>query len=179
LLEEVIVKHLLYTIVVATSIACIAQSASAQKLVVPLRNSRLEVVENYEGFSTIEVAKQRQIYSSMDPTMREDLWSLHIERFLEDHPDLSREQRAVAFEALGIVQSGIFEISRTNPEWMAQVGLPLSQLGDHARAVLTPAMAKMLLLEIVPANHSVGMVGKSDRPHSIHVDGFMTTCDCS
>jgi len=160
------------------------RAASAQTPAhIPLRGHRADVVANYDSLAQLEIADQRQVYSAQDDTVREDLWSLHFERILNDNPNLTAEQRAVVFEALGLVQSGVLEINHAAPEWQPFVDAAVADLNRHARQVLTPAMARTLLLELVPTpSHkttgSSGHFQTSPLP-SIRSELRSDPCDCS
>jgi hypothetical protein len=71
----------------------------------------------YSSVSEVNGRARRELYSTLPAGMKGDLWALHLEYFLEDHPDLTPAQRAVVFEALGLITSGVFRYDSSSPEW--------------------------------------------------------------
>jgi len=148
---------------------------------VPFRNDPSAVIDSYDVLSSLDAAGQRRFIATLDTTLREDLWSQHIEIFLQHNPQLTPEQRSVAYEALGLVQSGVFEISRSAADWDIRVGQPLARLEHEARQVFTPAEARALLVELAPPAFSPrrDLRGRTDSAGRGRSDGFWDDCNCS
>lgn len=148
---------------------------------VPLRNDVATLIDSYDVLSTLDAAGQRRFMATLDTTLREELWAQHIETFLQHNPQLTPEQRSVAYEALGLVKSGIFEISRSDSDWGTRVGQPLATLEHDAKQVLTPAEARALLVELAPAALSPrrDLRGHTDSAAHVRSDGFGDDCNCS
>lgn len=121
------------TVLLLCLFAAIATSAQDHRT--PLsRRAAPEIISKYLAISGLNVREQRAAYLLEPTDVRSDLWTLHLESFLAQHPDLTPEQRAVVFEAIGLLATGIMEIHRSDPGWDANVRLPLNTLTLHARA---------------------------------------------
>ncbi|HWS71218.1 MAG TPA: bacteriocin fulvocin C-related protein [Thermoanaerobaculia bacterium] len=113
---------------------CAAPSLLAQSAVsVPLRNPQAAVVSTYAQLSTQRLADRRSMYSILPAPLQADLWSLQLSYFLADHTDLPQAQKAIVFEALGLFQSGLFEVDRSSSAWRTSTLPALEQLEGRAR----------------------------------------------
>lgn len=96
---------------------CLAPSLLAQPVSVPLHNPQAAVVSTYAQLSAQRLADRRSLYATLPAQMQEDLWALHLSYFLADHPELTSEEKALVFEGLGLVESGIMEVDPASAEW--------------------------------------------------------------
>lgn len=124
-------KKLHFVILAAISAA---SAAFAQPVIsVPLRNPQAAVVSTYAQLAGEGLADRRSLYATLPPPMQEDLWTLQLSYFLTDHPDLPQREKAIAFEALGLFQSGLFELDRSSAAWRTTALPALSQLDERMR----------------------------------------------
>lgn len=68
------------------------------------------------------------IYHSVSSEFRSDLWTTHLTRALVEMPDLTPEQRAIILQGIGLVATGVLDVSREHPEWERLVREPLDLL---------------------------------------------------
>ncbi len=151
---------------------------------VPLRNARVEVTAKYKMVSELQTNDQRAIYSALPIRMQEDLWSMHLERFLAQHPDLNEHERGVVFEGLGLIAAGVLEVSRSSPEWEVKSNRPLLMLEERIKAVMPIELARAAFAQLndlpssdgiqEPSQISGARVGRSLKPHVETLD-----CECS
>jgi hypothetical protein len=101
--------------------------ANAGELIhVPLRNSRIDVETAFMRIATSDAVTRRDLYSPLSVEMKEDLWTLQLERFINQHPELDQEQRSVVYEALGLLTAGVLEHYPASQDFAAKT-LPLQQ----------------------------------------------------
>lgn len=150
----------------------------AQTASVPLRNSPSAVVGTYAQLSTMAMAQRHATFGALPAPMKEDVWSLHLQFFLEDHPDLSSPERAVLLEALGFFASGALETDRSAPAWAARVEQPLRELEQHARSLASPQLVVRALTELgVPEPvRRLRLVGNARLQNDF---GDILDCECS
>jgi hypothetical protein len=100
---------------------------------VPLRNPRAAVDSTYAQIASRPLADRRSLYATLPASMQDDLWSLQLSYFLEEHPDLDPAQKALVFEALGLFQSGLLEADRSSATWRTSTLAAVEQLEGRAR----------------------------------------------
>lgn len=137
-----------------------AFAALSQPSPLPLRNSRPVVVAQYARMAAVPVEQRKQIYELLPVTMQGDLWAFHLETFLSDHPELNADQRAVFFEALGVIQSGALTPDAS-----------LQHLELRARAALKPDLIDLAFLELGPPDSFTANAKLIARPDA--------DCECS
>lgn len=161
-------------------IAGIAISVSiiADERTLPLRHERREVVTQYARLAAVPLLERRDAYAATAARMRSDLWTLHLEYFLSDHPELTTEHRSVIYEALGLLASGILDISGDPSRWQAEIEPLLRNLQTRAQQVLPPGMASAVLAELGPSSNVVGDAVNGPLPRwRVVPNGY--ECECS
>ena len=63
----------------------------------------------YDGLSALSCGQRRVAYSGYSREQQLALWTLHLEKFLASHPDLTGAQRAVVGEGLAMIASGALD----------------------------------------------------------------------
>jgi hypothetical protein len=103
-----------------------------------LRHARTDVEAEHEAIWTLETGQARERYRSLPSEMKADVWTIHLERFLIEHPDLTPAQRAVVSDALDLIASGLIEannaIDHSSPLWETIVHQPVKKLQERANA---------------------------------------------
>jgi len=66
----------------------------------PLRNARADVLMIYSTLRVMPRGDAKLSFSQLSPEMKANVWTLHREQFLDEHPNLLEEQREVIFEGL-------------------------------------------------------------------------------
>jgi hypothetical protein len=128
------------TILLAASVLFCAIAASGQEFEGRLRGARAEVEASYAELQTLSAGDVREQFAKLTPQMQGDVWTTHLLRVLDDHPELSHEQRGVFYEALGLIASGMFEADKRSPAWQTQFREQLTYLDGRARQLLPPEL---------------------------------------
>ena len=145
---------LLFVVLLVLSASLFGQESSP----LLLRGNHVAVQAMYDDFTTRDAEDVRERYVTLPAQMKTDLWLLQLERYLAVHHDLTVDQRAAIYEGIGILSSGVMDVSRSAPEWEAQARLPLQHLETSARAAFDPVTFKRLfqrmgLDELVSSPH--------------------------
>jgi hypothetical protein len=110
-------------------------------------NQRDEVTREYESIASSPRWAARMRFRELDASMRRDVFILHLTVFMEQHPELTTDQRGVIYEAIGLLASGTLEDD--TPE----SARALQRLVTLARGALGEAMTR----------YSIGGTGLSRR----------------
>src|ERR1044072_2897186 len=100
-----------------------------------LRNARAAAEVEHDAIWSVDPRQAHERYRGLAPTMKSDVWTIHFERFLNDHPELTPMQRAVVIDALDLVEGGIIEASiayQNNPDLYLANHAPIVQLERRA-----------------------------------------------
>jgi hypothetical protein len=62
----------------------------------------------YKVLSGLPVPERRAVFAQLAATAKTDLWQLHLDTYVLEHPDLTNEQLAVLEEAMRLLHAGIF-----------------------------------------------------------------------
>jgi len=130
------------------------------------RNTKEDVVSQYASISHLDVEQRKSIYISLTPEMQNDLWLLHTQLWLEDHPDISDEQRDVVFQALGILATG----GKKSPQLQGAIG----RLQQRARDVFPPELLRSAFLEL-----GATVSREPNRLGGLRVTPLAYDCECS
>ena len=60
----------------------------------------------YDGLGALGCGERRQTYYGYSREQQLGLWTLHLQKFLTDHPNLTSTQRSVVLEGLDMIASG-------------------------------------------------------------------------
>ena len=63
----------------------------------------------YDGLSTLSCGERRATYYSYPREQQLELWTMHLQTFLRDHPDLTSTQRSVVLDGLRMIKSGALD----------------------------------------------------------------------
>jgi hypothetical protein len=63
----------------------------------------------YDGLGALSCGERSQAYSSYPREQQLELWTLHLQKFLVNHPNLTGAQRSLVFEGLEMVASGALD----------------------------------------------------------------------
>lgn len=136
-----------------------AGTAMAQERSSRLRLAQPDVAAKYESLRTLSKRDLRPEWVQLTPAMKSGIWTLHLTQFLDDHPELTAEQRSVVFEALGLIASGALEVDYRSPEYATRVLEPARQLERRARTLLPNELVREALLQLSPAAEPAGPGG--------------------
>jgi len=140
---------------------------------VSLRTERAQVLAKYVELSRLSMADRKQTYEPLDPRVKEDLWSVHVEKYLAGHPALSPGQRAVIFSFLGVIQSGAMEQPSWEPGWQTGVDQPFRVIENQARELFSPAEAQAIFATLGPVERTA-----SGAVHAFFRQP-VDSCECS
>ena len=136
------------TAILAASVIFCAMAAYGQEFEGRFRGVRAEVEATYANLQTLSTENIRDEFALLTPQMQGDVWTLHLLRVLDDHPELSHEQRSVFYEALGLIASGMFEAERRSPAWQTQFREQLAYIEVRARQLLPRALVRAALYNL-------------------------------
>lgn len=154
----------------------------ADRIAVELHNERADVLAVYAYVRTLSADEAKAHYRTQRAPMQEDLWSVHLERFVDQHPALTADQRAVIFEALGLLASGVIHEARDSTGSAAVPAYEaVSRLEYRAKTMLGRALAQEALSALVPTDSSARVESPAANAHAIiRTDvGRYPPCDCS
>lgn len=63
----------------------------------------------YHGLGALGCGERRQAYLGYSREQQLELWTLHLQKFLTDHPNLTSTQRTVVLEGLELIASGALD----------------------------------------------------------------------
>jgi hypothetical protein len=122
-----------------------AYPANAGELIhVPLRNSRIDVEATYVQIASSDPATRRDLYSPLTVQMKEDLWTVQLEHFINQHPELDQEQRSVVYEALGLLAAGVLEQDSAAQDFATRT----SHLQQRAGAVFSRSWVEAAFVKL-------------------------------
>ena len=151
-------------------------TAFAQTLTKSSAEKRSELERRYESLANLAPPDRRIAVVEMQPAEQDALWSIHINRFLADHPDLTVEQRSIVFEALGLVTAGVIQRISSGKADEVRKGLDeLAQLEFRAKTVLRRDLARALLAEIGPPQPDEPLRSAS----RLRITPLNTSCNCN
>jgi hypothetical protein len=101
-------------LLILTSLAAIAHADPYATR--DLRNSVDDVRAHYEALEGISVPERRNFLAALPASLQEDLWIVHLQRFLDEHPALTQEQRSIVYEGIGLMASGLVAARQANTE---------------------------------------------------------------
>lgn len=158
------------------SISPVAQAGGRSQT--PLRNARVEMVATFERLSKLPGDELRQEYRTLSAPVQEDLWTIHLERFLETHPTLTREQRAVVFEGIGLLASGVIEAARQPGNLTEDTYASLRAFEYRAKTVL-PADLARAAFAAMSASDALRTAPDEPRKWQLTPNIGTPECDCS
>jgi hypothetical protein len=127
LIGEVLMRKALLVMAALSLFSSVARAADRQQM----RQREVEVIHSV--ISSLPIAERKAVFREMAASMKADLWSLQLRKFIGVHPDLSAEQLAITAAAATLLVPRTFELSTASPEWEAEVGEPLRRLETAAR----------------------------------------------
>ncbi len=163
----------LYGIAILLASVSAAQLAIASALERPLRNERVVIERLYAGVSELPWNERPAFVRALSPEAQEDLWTLHLERTLAAHPELTLTERAIVMEVIEYLEAGVIEtVARGGSE--AQDALAgLAATTELIKAALPPAVAREMFRSVGGAPPKTN--GKEDP---ISTDGI-DSCTCN
>ena len=91
--------------IVAVMALFICGAAEAQESRVALHNNNGSVTAAYASIRSLGRAEGARFYKELPSDMQADVWTVHLARFVSVHPEITDDQRALIYEALGMLSS--------------------------------------------------------------------------
>ncbi len=128
--------------------------------------------------------EQRRLVFREHPESKTGIWTLHLQRFLVTHPDLSDAQRSVIFEALGWLSTGAMSLPADSPDRDVLGVRPVKLIEQHASATFPPELARDAFFNLGPSpapalgpppaavllgTVDVGHAPYDDKPHQLQL----------
>lgn len=104
----------------------------------------------YRIISSRAVAERRAVFRNVTPEMKAALWRVHVRHFLNSHPALSEVQRNVIAQFLTLINGDLYRPLPDDPQWEAQIGLPVTRMQESASSVLAPEQYREALTMLGP-----------------------------
>lgn len=89
---------------------------AAQPFRAALHNDRPTMETLYDSLAELRTPERRAFAAGQTSNVKADLWLLHFEKVLMDHPELTAAERGVVLEAMGLVSSGVVNFDVLLPE---------------------------------------------------------------
>jgi hypothetical protein len=160
----------------------ISLTVMAQARASTLRNNVADVIMTYARIASAPAEQKRSLFFYASPSMKGDVWLMHLENFMTDHEDLTPAQRSVIFEAVGMIASGLFEESDV-ASLSPQFAKPFELFQAHARA----EFPKSLLAEAFANLGPPDIAANRPRPRllpglqglPVEPPGGLESCGCN
>jgi hypothetical protein len=134
---------------------------------------RRGIVARYDALAPLTVDERKEAYMMEAPEIQNALFVLHLERFLATHPELTVDQRAVIYEGLGLLRTGLLaRLHSADSDEAFRANEELTQLSLRTKSVLSLELAEKAFAQIgpgTPPRESLGGHGKiiaaTSRPY--------------
>lgn len=166
-------------LLVAVALVTVASFGSAQTF---HDSEQLVTFEHGRLAAADDAHLARYLFQNLAATMRRDVTILHLKYFIEDHPELTSEQRLLVFEAIGILAAGAAEADHSTAAWNDEFEPALRTIEQRARQVFEPRLLREAFL-------GFGQTDEPSRPAHGKITGDATArwrlktetddCDCS
>lgn len=144
---------------------------------VTLRNAAGRVEAAYDGLSSLNDVERQSAFRQLPAAMQDDVWMFHLERFLNAHEDLTDDEQALIYAAIGFLATGPAGMSHSDPSWQARVGRPLGDLERRARTSCRHWVARQAFARLGPDKASESPHGLRAHPNAGR--SLFGPCTCS
>jgi len=140
-----------FLLLTATPAAIAAESR------VMLHNPRGEVVSTYAAITSLPAPQARSMFRTLTVAMQGDVWLLHLDEFMVNHPELTAEQRAVIYEGIGLLASGAIEPRGLDGSATPAVQYAVGVFGERAKSVHGPQLAFLAFANLSREHSAIGL----------------------
>lgn len=132
--------------------------------------------KTYDALSALPINSKRAVFRALSAEAKSELWKIHMNLYLAEHPNLTEDQRNVILDAIALVAPQLYEVSKDNPEWLANVHAPLQSLRKRASEVFSPSVAAEIFARLGKADHF-----NPTKQNVLRIRALVTQgeCDCS
>jgi hypothetical protein len=141
-------------------------------------NPREDVVVTYGQLAQRVVSSRAQFFGRLTASMQADLWTLHIQYFVEDRDELTARQLIVVADALRFIRSNPFSVAEDDPERTAKVDIPIANLARRALASFGAEEAFAAFAHLGP-NDSTRLGVVEPMSQAVVGTGVMPDCECA
>jgi hypothetical protein len=155
----------------------------------PLKNAREIVETTYDKLSGLSIDDRRAAYKKLPAAMQDDVWTVHLERFLATRFDLTDDERSVILEGLGFLATSPGSVGRHDAEWEIRVGRPLQQLSNRGKTLCRYEIIRAAFGVLGPEPQRKARQATVAPPNSAHLwndklvahagRGIMGPCTCN
>jgi hypothetical protein len=124
----------------ATAPSEAATRSLAESLTTPPMNGGSSVERLYGSLERFAKPDRVRFYNEQPPTVRRDLWVIHLEHVLAANPQLTSEERGVILEAIGLILSGGVRFDLPLSDQAPAAIASIEELESRAKLVLPPQM---------------------------------------
>jgi hypothetical protein len=114
--------------------------------------NRTRLPSTYEDVSRFPPQYRKAIFVAQTPEVKSSLFRTQIERYRQQHPSLSAEQRAVLARATEMVTPELFTTRSGPPERLREVDAQLRDLMKQAIAAFGFDEARSIFVDLGPAD---------------------------
>lgn len=132
------------------------------------RNDRAKVFAEYRFMSSLDLTSRKDYYGNLTPSMKTDLWTMHLDTFLKNHQDLTAGQKSVIYYAMGLLSADLVEDKDLQKDVK-------DELDAQIAANFTRAMQAMIFREI--GSHETIYSGVRASARGVHA--LIDDCDCT
>ena len=152
--------------------ACTVSSTEAVAKFGPLPST-------YDDLLRVPQAGRHIVFAHLPAETKALLWSTHMDRFLNGHPELSAEQRALLLEASDLAgRPGTLRHGSRHLGWKISVEQPLTRLLDKARRVFSSEEMRMIFTGLGEDQPEIEKPLGQPSPR-FKVIATATNCTCS
>src|SRR5262249_1673124 len=106
----------------------------------------------YDELSALPVECRKYIYLTLSPVQQSAIWRTQFDRYREQHPSMTAEQRRMLQHATDLLSPELFAVRRDTPDWSRMVAEPIHGLEKEARSAFGAEETALLLAQIGPSD---------------------------
>jgi hypothetical protein len=164
------------TVVLLLSLVALPLAAQSLDRAAPQRAARIELIAQYDALAALPMFDRMRELRALPPDVQQALWTKHVQVFLHDHPNLTAEQRSVAMEGIGLLETRVIEASYSaDPEQSAAAQSALRQLDQRATLLLGTELTKAAFYRFGPPE----LPSPQNHFASVTVGFDLQACDCA
>ncbi|HYI10134.1 MAG TPA: bacteriocin fulvocin C-related protein [Thermoanaerobaculia bacterium] len=131
----------------------------------------------YQTIRSLPRNEGKAHYYSLPDQAHKDVWTQHLVTFLKEHPELSEDQRDVILQGIGLLATGILDISDTDPRWRTEVGDPVARVVARAKLLMSPELVAEAFYTLEGSRQQRPSPRRGDR--KTPVTNGLVDCDCA
>jgi hypothetical protein len=135
----------------------------------------------YNLIATLPAMDRKVVFRGLSADMKAAVWREHLDNFTATH-ELSAAQAQLIGAAQNFLTVDVFATPKTDPDWEAQVHVPLKMLEDSARNVFDPDLLAEAFGQLGPEDSSASSASTSTATglrRSGPIALLVSECTCS